>query len=268
MSGYLEVGLWATLGGVISLILGAAILSNKKMSLRVGQYAVPFAAGALLGATFFDLLPEAVVINEPKDVFTWLVAAIVVFFLVERYLHKFHYHTKSKVTVQKRATGPLILISDAVHNALDGVVIGAAFLLSGPLGIVTTIAVSAHEIPRKTGDIGVLVRLGMKRSGVLAWNGLSAMATAAFALLTYGLGSSEELPVGLVLGFSAGLLIYVAMSDLIPTIHDEAKEKFALLPAGLFIIGIMVVAGVTEYAHQYIDDDQSHSHDNAKHDSY
>lgn len=259
MVGYFDVAIWAILGGLISLAAGASILANKKVARSVSRFSIPFAAGALLGATFFDLLPEAVELGDGRTAFKYVVVAVVVFFLLERYLQRFHHHEQENVKIRKRATSPLIIISDAVHNSLDGVVIGAAFLVSIPVGIVTAVAVSAHEIPRKTGDFGVLLNLGMNRKHVLMWNSLSALTTVTLALIVFGLGSGEDLPLEGVLGFSAGLLIYVAMSDLIPTIHDEAKGKFAAMSAALLIAGVLVVGVATEIAHDYIEED-SHGH--------
>lgn len=268
MAGYLDVAFWAILGGLISLTVGASILANAKVARNVSRFSIPFAAGALLGATFFDLLPEAAEAGEASEAFRWVVAAVMVFFLLERYLQRFHHHEQETVKVRKRATSPLILIGDAVHNSLDGIVIGAAFLANVPVGIVTAIAVSAHEIPRKAGDFGVLIKLGMRRSRVLMWNSLSAFTTVTLALITFHLGGQTiSLPV--VLGFSAGLLIYVAMSDLIPTIHDEAKGKFAAMSAVLLIIGVLVVGAAVEIAHSRLEEEGAHGHsetEQVKHD--
>lgn len=259
MATYFDVIFWAVLGGAISLTVGASILANKNVAKNVSRFSIPFAAGALLGATFFDLLPEAAEAGDIRQAFTWVVVAVIVFFVLERYLQRFHHHEQETVKLRKRATSPLIIIGDAVHNSLDGVVIGAAFLVSVPVGIVTTIAVSAHEIPRKAGDFGVLLRLGMRRLHVLMWNSVSALTTVTLALITFRLGSGETLALDAVLGFSAGLLIYVAMSDLIPTIHDEAKGRFAALSAILLIAGVIVVATAADVAHEYVE--EGHGHD-------
>jgi zinc and cadmium transporter len=252
MSDYLDVAFWALVGGLFSIIGGTLLLVNKRVANKIGTVLTPFAAGALLGAAFFDLLPEAVEINAEGAAFRWAVVGILTFFLLEHYLHWFHHHHEHKSKEFKKPTPPLIIIGDTLHNAIDGVAIGAAFVISPATGIVTAIAVAAHEIPQEIGDFSILLKSGMRRLRVLMWNAVSALATLVAALYTFYLGSNESLPLGAILGLSAGLFIYIASSDLIPTIHEEAKGRFSRFAAVLLILGVLVVGTVTDIAHERI----------------
>jgi zinc and cadmium transporter len=250
MADYIDVAFWALAGGIISLIGGALLLVRKSIANKLANFSAPFAAGALLAAAFFDLLPEAVELNAEGAAFRWAVAGIVLFFLLEHYLHWFHHHHEHADITTKRPKASLIIIGDVIHNAIDGIVIGAAFAISLPVGIVTTIAVAAHEIPQEIGDFGLLLKAGLRRMRVLIINIASALTTLVAALYTFHLGTNEALPLGAILGLAAGLFIYIAASDLIPIIHEEAKGKFGKYSAVLLISGVLIVGTVTTIAHE------------------
>lgn len=250
MADYAYVIFFSLAGGLFSLVGGILLISNKKMAKKISYLATPFAAGALLGAAFFDLLPEALEIEAGIETFYWVVGGIVAFFLLEHYIHWFHHHQKhSLYKSKKQSTASLIIIGDTVHNFIDGVVIGAAFLISVPIGIATTIAVAAHEIPQEIGDFGVLLNRGMRRLHIIFWNAVSALATLVAAVTTFWLGDSSALPLGPIFAVAAGLFIYIAASDLLPTIHGEAKGRFAHSSIILLILGIALIAIISQSAH-------------------
>src|SRR5690606_20277372 len=143
---------------------------------------------------------------------------MLIFFFAERFLRWFHHHHEDEGSAASR---PLIIAGDLIHNAMDGVAIAAAFLLDPATGVVTTIAVAAHEIPQEIGDFGLLLARGMRRRRVLLVNVLRALATTAPAVLTSALGDGDKLPVGFLLGLSACFLLYIAASDVIPSIHEH-----------------------------------------------
>ena len=260
---YLDVIFWSLVGGLFSIIGGALLLVNKGIAIKLSNLLLPFAAGALLGAAFLDLLPEALELGAEGSAFRWVVAGIITFFLLEHYLHWFHHHHEHNGEKQLKPTAPLIIIGDTLHNAIDGIAIGAAFTISPATGIVTAIAVAAHEIPQEVGDFGVLLKTGMARIRVLGWNMLSALATLITAVYTFYLGSQESLPLGAILGLAAGFFIYIATSDIIPSIHEEAKGKFAKIPALFIIIGVLVVGVVADQAHERLEGANTHRQDNS-----
>jgi len=258
-----QVIIFALLGGVVSLIGGALLISKKNIAEKLAHYATPFAGGALLAAVFLDLLKEGIETSDTESVLLATVAGILMFFIAEGFLHWFHHHHKHDAQHTGNQKDPkisLIIIGDTLHNALDGVAIAAAFLISVPTGIVTTIAVAAHEIPQEIGDFGLLLSKGMKRKEVLLVNLLSAVATVFFAALTFALGNENALPLGLLLGLSAGFLLYIAMSDVIPTIHHNRDKRFTV-QALLLIAGAVFVGLSIQVAHKYIETDDHHDED-------
>jgi zinc and cadmium transporter len=258
MANYYHVIFFSLIGGVFSLIGGLLLLSRKKSAEALAKYATPFAAGALLAAVFLDLLQEGLHEAEPNTVLIATVIGILLFFFAERALHWFHHHHQHKGAPDP--TTGLIVAGDTIHNALDGVAIAAAFLVSVPTGIVTTIAVAAHEIPQEIGDFGLLLHKGMARRKVLMVNILSAVATTVMAVTTFALGSADNLPLGVLLGLSAGFLLYIAMSDIIPEIHENAPKKrlFDWQPL-ILLLGVVTVGLSINVAHGYIEADCTRS---------
>ena len=238
------------------MVGGLLLIRKEATAHKAAAYATPFAAGALLAAVFFDLLPEGVEVAPAETVFSWTVIGILLFFMLERGLHFFHHHRHGQDVDDTHASKVLIIVGDTVHNAIDGVVIAAGFLVSIPTGIATTLAVVAHEIPQEIGDFGLLLSKGMSRSRVILVNIMSALATFVMALITYAVGSSEQLPLGLLLGLSAGFLLYIAMSDVIPSLHSSPdKRRFFDATALLLITGVVVVATAVTVAHDLVPHD-------------
>lgn len=258
MATYTHVIIFSLLGGLFSLVGAVVFLRSKKSADKLAKYATPFAAGALLAAVFLDLLKEGLEESSVNTVMIAALSGILVFFLAERLLHWFHHHHQHENSDPSKS---LIIVGDTIHNALDGVAIAAAFLVSVPTGIVTTIAVAAHEIPQEIGDFGLLLKKGMPRRKVLWVNVFSALATTAAAIITFALGSANRLPIGLLLGLSAGFLLYIALSDVIPEIHESASKKHILdWQPILLILGVVVVGLSINLSHRYID--AGHNHGN------
>lgn len=244
--GYIIV--FSLIGGVLSLSLASLLLINKKIAKKFASYGMPFAAGALLGAVFFDLLPEGVEHGEAETLFASALIGILLFFFAERFIRWFHHHHQHEGI--KDPGVPLLIAGDTVHNILDGVAIAAAFLISIPTGIVTTLAVAAHEIPQEVGEFGALLGKGMRRGKVLLVNILSSLVATVAAIITYFVGQSEALPMEVIFGLSAGFLLYVALSDIIPTLHENHNKK-KLIDTQPFILlaGVVTVAAFSILLH-------------------
>ena len=252
MANYGHIIFFSLVGGVFSLVGGFLLLRNKNTANALAKYATPFAAGALLAAVFMDLLKEGITEADPAMVLSWAMFGVVVFFFAERFLHWFHHHHQDSGHANPD-TG-LIILGDTIHNALDGVAIAASFLISIPTGIVTTLAVAAHEIPQEIGDFGLLLSKGMKPARVIWANVLSALATTVAAVTTFAIGSADKLPLGMLLGISAGFLLYIAMSDIIPDIHEHSpKHKLFDWQPFMLLVGVVVVAVSIQISHKYID---------------
>lgn len=240
MSILVYILVFSFIGSVVSLIGGLLLLIKEKLAAKISHLLASFAAGALLGAAFFDLLPEALAEGgREASVLTWTLTGMLAFFLLERFVHWFHHHHEhSQLT---KPTIPLIMVGDTIHNFIDGVAIAATFMVSVPLGMVTTFAVAAHEIPQEIGDFGVLLHRGLARNKVLIFNLISSLAAIAGAVITYFLGDVIEGLLPTFLAITAGFFIYIAASDLIPEIHEENRKGFAFWETLLLLIGVVVI---------------------------
>lgn len=241
----------ALVGSLFSLVGGLYLIYGGKKAELIKWLAVPFAAGALLAAAFTDLLPEALHDNEPEAILRWALGGILLFFVLERGLRWFHHHHEH--ANESDVNKSLIVIGDIIHNFIDGLAIGAAFLVSPATGIIATIAVAAHEIPQEIGDFGLLLSKGMRRKTVLLINILSSLATVVAAVMIFVLGSEFNIPTGGLLAVTAGFFIYIAVSDIIPTIHAERDVRRANIQTIALFIGVVLIALTTTYAHAYID---------------
>lgn len=229
-------------------------MSNKSKANLLARYATPFAAGALLAAAFTDLLPEASHEGNIETALKWVMIGILIFFVLERFLHWFHHHHDHEGNSKKMdPTVSLVVIGDTVHNFIDGIAIAAAFLVSPTAGIISTIAVAAHEIPQEIGDFGLLLKKGMSRANVIKVNILSALATVLAATVFFSIGRNADLPFDIMLGLVAGFFVYIAASDIIPSIHESEEESFASFQTAMLIAGAVVVSLATASLHKYID---------------
>lgn len=231
--------LFTLIGSIVSLIGGVLLLLKEKFALSISHFLSSFAAGTLLGTAFFDLLPEAAEIGgEKANIFLWVLVGVLGFFLLERFIH---HHDQGTHPQDKKAIVPLIVIGDTIHNFIDGIAMAATFLISIPLGIVTSLAVAAHEIPQEISDFGLLLNKGLKRKKILLINFFSALVALAGAVLTY---VTKDLTFGLLpvaLSVTAGFFIYIAVANLIPEIHNAENKKIAFWETVCLIAGVVVI---------------------------
>ncbi len=228
---------------VVSLIslIGILTLAIKENLLQKILFClVGFSAGALLGGAFLHILPEALARISSTTVFSLLILGIIVFFMLERYLHWRHCHEGNACKIH--AFSYLSLFGGGLHNFFDGAMIAAAFLVSLRLGAVTTFAIILHEIPHELGGFAVLVHGGFSRKKALFFNFLSALTAILGALFGYFLNSCIQGFSDLILSFTAGGFIYIATSDLIPELHKENDLKRATAAFFAFLSGILVMA--------------------------
>ncbi len=229
---------------IISLIslVGVLTLFFKKKTLEKSSLAlVSFSVGALLGAAFLDLIPEAIEAGgETASVFALVLLGLLVFFVLEKVFYWRHCH-EGKCEVHTFTY--LNLFGDGMHNFFDGMVVAASFMTSVPLGIATSVAIIAHEIPQEIGDFAVLVYGGMSRKKALAYNFLTALTAVLGALIVYFLGIETASLERMVLPFAAGGFIYISSVDLIPEIHKERDLKKSAGHIALLVFGVLVIYG-------------------------
>ena len=228
-------------GSVGGLLLASILLLFRQdVRSRVVPWLVSYAVGTLLGAALLGLLPQALESLPPPPVLGTLLAGILTFFILEKLVLWRHCHADDDCEIHS-STVPMVIVGDAVHTFVDGVVIAAAALVSLPLGVTTAIAVAAHEIPQEAGDVGILLAAGQSRSRALFLNlasGIAGMAGAACMLL-FGAGTPAAVPY--VLAFAAGNFLYVAMADLIPNLHRGNLDANAARQVVLIALGVLTI---------------------------
>jgi len=260
-------------------VLAASVflLLPESGRIRALPHMVSFAIGALLGAAFLGLLPHALessyVVDSHDITFTVLIG-LLTFFILEKLViwrhchhlecevhgsevpssavngadekantvtHSHEKHHEHPHSHNSAPAGTLVLIGDAVHNFVDGVLIAAAFLTDIHLGIVTALAVAAHEIPQEVGDFAILLQSGFSRGKALLFNILSSLTTVLGALLAYVSLSAAEAYLPYVLAIAASSFIYVAVADLIPGLHKQTEVSESLKQIMLIASGVSVV---------------------------
>lgn len=256
---YLFVIFWALVGSVFSLVGGLLLISNKKLRTVAVRYGLPFGAGALLAAAFMGVLPEAIEGSDVHQALLYALGGFLAFFLLERFLgwfhsHEDHHHDEvrgSRSGVQQW----LVIIGDTLHNAIDGVALGAAFLIDPAVGIGTALAVAAHEIPQEIGDFSILLGKGMKPRRVVLVSLVSALATVIAALATYTIGGAADINPAPLLAVAAGFFIYIAASDIVPDIHEKPRRE-GDIQAAMLLIGVLLIGTVimlTPHSHAEMD---------------
>jgi len=269
--------LFTAIGGIASAAFAAVfLLVPDAVGRRLLPHFISYATGALLGAALLALLPDAIEGVGPegaRGIGAALLVGLGIFFVIEKLVLWWHTHSNGRGHEHAghdhgdhdhgghdheghahdhdgRASGVLVIIGDSIHNALDGVLIAAAFLTSFPLGLVTTFAVAAHEIPHRVGDFAILVHSGMSRGRALFMNmatGLTSVlgGVAAYFGLQRALGA---LPYALALA-SAGFL-YIAVAGLIPGLHRRADPRTSLAQVILMGLGVGTIAWAESLTHQ------------------
>ena len=236
--------IFTLIGSAISLIGGVLLLFKEKFALKISHFLTSFAAGALLSTAFFDLIPESYKHTEELgaeiNIPFWILIGILAFFLLERFIHHHHSH-RGDLQEEKKSIIPLVIIGDSMHNFTDGVAIAATFLVSIPLGIVTSLAVAAHEIPQEIGDFGLMLHKGMQRKKVLLINLYSSLAAMAGAILTYIYKDRIEGLLPIVLSLTSGFFIYIALANLVPEIHNRDNQKVALWETIMLLLGVIII---------------------------
>ena len=232
----------SVLGSAGGLLLASVILFFRQdVRTRVVPWLVSYAVGTLLGAALLALAPEALRSIEPSHALGTLLAGILTFFILEKLVLWRHCHDEHECSVHP-ATATLVIVGDAVHTFVDGIVIAAAVLISVPLGVTTALAIVAHEIPQEAGDFAILLSAGYSRSKALVLNLTSAIGGLAGAAAMLTFGSQAPAIVPYVLAFAAGNFMYVAMSDLIPTLHRGTVDSNAVRQVALIALGVLTIA--------------------------
>jgi len=263
---------FTAIGGVLSVMAAAVfLLLPDQRRAAVLPHGISFAIGALLAVAFWGLIPEAFSGVRPEQFQSLsgtILAGVLGFFVLEKLLiwrhchsgsceahgdedeHGHHDHGHSHHSHgSAKSAGALIILGDSIHNFVDGVLISAAFLTDAQLGIVTSLAVAAHEIPQEVGDFAILLHSGYSKSKALLYNIFASLTTVLGGMLAYfGLEDlHDSLPYFLALAASS--FIYIAVADLIPSLHKKTDMKTSLQQIALIAMGVLLICSLHGIAH-------------------
>jgi zinc and cadmium transporter len=229
-----------SLGGLLTA--SVFLLLGDGLRVRLVPWLISYAVGTLLGASLLGLLPEALGRLDARIALATLLAGVMAFFLLEKFVVWRHCHDGHECEVHTTAAS-LVIVGDAFHTFVDGAVIAAAVVTSIPLGITTALAVAAHEIPQEVGDVAILLKAGYSRMRAFTLNLLSGIGgvLGALAMLVASRSVPNLLPY--VLAFAAGNFLYIAMADLIPGLHKKGEgspfQQLGLITAGILTIALL-----------------------------
>jgi zinc and cadmium transporter len=245
-------------GGLLSVIAAAALAFNARASWV--PVLISYAVGTLLGAVFLELLPQAFErADSLEGMALTVLAGILLFFVMEKLVLWRHCHVEQCEAHDPPLaphhdhgrSGMMIMIGDTFHNFVDGVLIAAAFLANQELGIVTAIAIIAHEIPQEVGDFLILLHSGYSKSRALVFNMLSSAAMVLGGAIGYLALQSVEHWIPPLLGLAAASMLYVSVADLIPGLHKRPELLATLQQVVLITLGVATIWLVGELAHTH-----------------
>ena len=258
MSTLVAIILAALAGGVVATLAAAATL---KLGASWISRLVSFAVGALLGAVFLELLPHALETGSAPTVMLTVLVGLLAFFLLEKLVLWRHAHGHEDHVPDAEETehdhalhghahadggrsGLMILVGNSVHSFCDGIVIAAAFLADHALGVATTLAIVAHAVPQQVGDFAVLLHSGFARAKAFGYNIAAGAATLAGALAAYGALANMQQLLPIVLAFAAASLLYVAVADLIPSLHRRPEPMETARQVVAILLGVAIIGGM------------------------
>jgi zinc and cadmium transporter len=255
----LRIIIAALAGGILSTLAAAATL--RMQAAWIPRF-VSFAVGALLGAVFLELLPHALETGSSQPVMVTVLVGLLAFFLLEKLVLWRHAHGHAAHSDERDETehdhalhaqaaptdggrsGLMILIGNGVHNFCDGIVIAAAFLADAALGVATTLAIVAHAVPQQVGDFAVLMHSGFARAKAFGYNIAAGLATLIGALAAYLALADMQQILPTVLAIAAASLLYVAVADLIPSLHRRSEPLETVKQMLWIAFGIAIIATV------------------------
>jgi len=222
----------------ISLIGIVTFLFKIKSLEKVFFVLVSFAVGALLGAAFLDLLPEAMGQGNESWVFGCVLIGILFFLLMESFLYWYHCHDRE---CKVHEFTYLCLMGASIHNFFDGVIITSTYMSGASVGLIATVAIIFHEIPRELGDYGILVYGGFSKWKALFYNFLTALTAFAGAISAYYFLDKFKAYIPYMVSIAAGGFIYISLTDLIPELGKKKILARSIAQFGLILLGIGVI---------------------------
>jgi len=236
----------ATLVGGVLSVAAAAVFALRARESDVPML-VSFAIGTLLAAALLEILPHALeTAARPGLVTATLLGGILAFFILEklllwRHAHDGHGHAEGRVAL-------MVIVGDSFHNLVDGVIIAGAFIADFELGVVTSLAIIAHEVPQEVGDFLVLLHSGYSKRQAFFYNLVSSAAMLVGGTVAYFALQGLRAWIAPLLGIAAASMLYVSIADLIPGLHTRVEPRAAVAQVALILAGIATVWGVGSLA--------------------
>lgn len=229
----------ALLGSVVALFGGIVFLYNRKLSVVLEKYSVSFAAGVLVTVSLLGLIPEST--HQIGEITYWIVLfSFLSVYVFENLFFDLHHHCDEDGhhhQIGKSSVG-FVIFGDIIHNFIDGVAIGASFVINPNLGLITAFSTFLHEVPHEISDFGILLKAGWKKSKIININIISSLATLVGAFLVYFFNPNNSLN-GVLMAISAGIFLYLGASDFLPKINTDGKNKYkSILP---LVLGSLVI---------------------------
>jgi len=232
-------------GSLLSLTL--AFLFSKLKMVNYADYFVSFAVGTLLGAAFLEIIPHAYELSRDLHQISLIVlVGILIFFILEkllvwRHCHGSHCENHSPVVNHDVKKGSILIIGDCFHNFIDGILISSAFIVDINLGLITALAIIVHEIPQEISNFSILINSGYSLSRTLLMNVITGFAMIIGAILAYSVLNDLEFLIPIILAFAASSMIYVAISDLIPSLHKKVEIKQTFQQTFSIFLGVLII---------------------------
>ena len=232
-------------GSFLSLML--AYLFSKLKMVNYADYFVSFAVGTLLAAAFLEIIPHAYEISKDLHQISLIVLiGILAFFILEkllvwRHCHGSHCENHSPVVNHDIKKGSILIIGDCFHNFIDGILIASAFIVDINLGLITALAIIVHEIPQEISNFSILINSGYSLSRTLLMNIVTGCAMILGAILAYFVLNDLEFLIPMILSFAASSMIYVAISDLIPSLHKKVEIKQTFQQTFSIFLGVLII---------------------------
>lgn len=236
---YIIIALIAGSVGSVGLAALMLLLPDRKLD-HLATLLMYLAGGTLLGAAFLGMIPKGISMIGVRPLLQAVLGGILFFFALEKVI-LWRSCGNADCERHKQAAVPIILIGDAFHNAIDGIVIAASFLTSYELGVFATLSVMMHEIPQELGDFGVLLKSGLTRKKAIWYNVLSGSTALLTGIAAYFTLEALQSLIPYALALSAASFIYIALADLIPEMHRKSSIKSSLIQFGLILTGILLI---------------------------
>jgi zinc and cadmium transporter len=234
---------------------GCSYLFVKNLNHRTISNMVSLAVGTLLGTAFLEIIPHSIeLIDDVHKVSITILFGIFVLFVMEKFFIWRHCHgsdceAHSHEQARHDHNGSLILLGNGFHNLIDGILIASAFMVNINLGLVTALAIFAHELPQEISNISILMHSGFKKSTALWFNIYSSIATCIGAIISFFVLEKLEFLIPYILSFSAATMLYIAVSDLIPDLHKRTQIKETFIQVLMISIGLIIIFIIHSYLH-------------------